>query len=76
MRSRRPTNRSRQDVLRPFAVLFFLGVALALSGGLLQRFSVPQIWALIGAAMMLASCAVALKEWICALAKARGRGSD
>jgi hypothetical protein len=70
-------NRPRRIVLRPFTVLFYIGIALALSGGLLHRFcGVPQIWAFVGAAMMLASCAVALKERICALAKERGGGSE
>ena len=76
MHMRPPINRSRHAVLRPFTVLFYIGIALALSGGLLHRlYSVPQILALVGAAMMLASWAVAWKEMICAFIEERGRGS-
>jgi len=77
MHIRHPINRLPQGVLRPFTMLFYIGVVLALSGGLLHMFcSVSQIWALVGAAMMLASCAVALKEWSCAVVKEGGIGTE
>jgi uncharacterized membrane protein YoaK (UPF0700 family) len=77
MHIRPAINRSRRIVFKPFTMLFCIGIVLALCGGVLHRFyGVPQIWALVGAAMMLASCAVALKERICALAKDQGGGSE
>lgn len=77
MQTRPRSNRSPHAVLRPFTLLFYIGIAVALSGGLLHRFySVPEIWALVGAAMMLASCAVVCKELICVLIDARRRDSE